>query len=148
MFDEDGKKLQTQGHEFGATTGRTRRCGWLDLVALKYAIRINGMTEIALMKIDCLSGFDEIKVCTAYELDGKTTEDFPVVMDDLSRAKPIYKSFKGWSQDISKIKVVTELPKEVSDYISYIGHELATPISMVNVGPDRDQSLFLKDLSH
>ncbi|MEE6251073.1 MAG: adenylosuccinate synthase [Bdellovibrionota bacterium] len=148
LFDEDGKKLQTQGHEFGATTGRTRRCGWLDLVALKYAIRINGMTEIALMKIDCLSGFDEIKVCTAYELDGKTTEDFPVVMDDLSRAKPIYKSFKGWSQDISKIKVVTELPKEVSDYISYIGHELATPISMVSVGPDRDQSLFLKDLSH
>lgn len=148
LFDEDGKKLQSQGHEFGATTGRTRRCGWLDLVALKYAIRINGMTEIALMKIDCLSGFDEIKVCTAYELDGETTEDFPVVMDDLARAKPILKSFKGWSQDISNIKTVNELPKEVSDYISYIGHELATPISMVSVGPDRDQSLFLKDLSH
>lgn len=146
LFDDVGETIQKQGHEFGATTGRTRRCGWFDLVAMKYAIRINGITDIALMKIDCLSGLDEIKVCVAYEIDGVETTDFPCDHEQLEKAKPVLKSLKAWKEDISKMRNFADLPKEAKDYISYVGHELATPVSLVSIGPGREQTLFLKDL--
>ena len=146
LSDTTGQKLQEQGQEFGSTTGRIRRCGWLDLVALNYAIRVNGITELALMKLDCLRGFDEIKVCTSYQLPDGESEDFPVDSEELQLAKPVYKSLKGWHQDISKAKSVSDLPKEAIDYISFIAGELATPINMISVGPDRGQSIFLRPL--
>lgn len=146
LFDEVGEKIQHQGHEFGATTGRTRRCGWFDLVAMKYAIRVNGITDIALMKIDCLSGLDEIKVCVAYEIDGVETSDFPCNQEDLEKAKPILKSIKSWAEDISKLTNYEDLPGAAKDYVSYIQEELSTPISLVSIGPGREQTIFLKDL--
>jgi adenylosuccinate synthase len=146
LFDEVGDRIQSVGQEFGATTGRRRRCGWLDLVALKYAIRINGITSIALMKIDVLSGLDEINVCTAYELDGKVIENYPVSPGDVERAKPIYQSFKGWSEDITMSKEYESLPQNLRKYVRFISDSLKTPIDVVSVGPSRDQTLWLKPL--
>jgi adenylosuccinate synthase len=146
LSDDVGEKLRSVGQEFGATTGRARRCGWLDLVAMRYALRINGITNLALMKIDVLSGFKEIKVCTAYELDGQTIKDYPVSPGDLERAKPVYESLAGWTEDISVVKNVKDLPKNCQDYVQFIGKELATPIDVLSVGPGRDQTLWLKPL--
>lgn len=146
LEDETGEQIRQVGREFGATTGRTRRCGWLDLVALKYAIRINGITNIALMKIDVLSGLEEIKICTGYELDGETITEYPVTPGALSRAKPIYKSFPGWSEDITQVKNTKDLPKNCQDYIQFVGAELATPIDVVSVGPGREQTLWIRPL--
>lgn len=146
LSDETGEKLRAIGQEFGATTGRPRRCGWLDLVALKYALRINGITSISLMKMDVLSGFKDIKVCTAYELDGQLIKDYPVSPGDLERAKPVYESLPGWTEDITVVKNVKDLPRNAQDYIQFIGKELATPIDVVSVGPGREQTLWLKPL--
>ena len=146
LDDENGERLRAVGQEFGATTGRSRRCGWLDLVALRYALRINGITNLALMKIDVLSGLKEIKVCTSYELDGQIIKDYPVSPGDLERAKPIYESMPGWTEDISIVKNVKDLPKNCQDYAQFIGKELATPIDVLSVGPGRDQTLWLKPL--
>jgi adenylosuccinate synthase len=146
LSDETGERLRAIGQEFGATTGRSRRCGWLDLVALRYALRINGITNLALMKIDVLSGLKEIKVCTAYELDGQIIQEYPVSPGDLERAKPVYESLPGWQEDISGIKNVKDLPKNVQDYAQFIGTQLATPIDVLSVGPGRDQTLWLKPL--
>ena len=146
LNDEVGEKLRAVGQEFGATTGRARRCGWLDLVALRYALRINGITNLALMKMDVLSGMKEIKVCTSYELDGQVIKDYPVSPGDLERAKPIYETLPGWSEDISIVKNIKDLPKNCQDYAQFIGKELATPIDVLSVGPGRDQTLWLKPL--
>lgn len=146
LDDKTGEHLRTVGHEFGSTTGRTRRCGWLDLVALKYALRINGITSIALMKMDVLSGLKEIKVCTAYELDGQEIKDYPVTPGDLARAKPIYQTLAGWSEDISSAKSPKDLPRQAQNYVQFVGSELATPIDVVSVGPGREQTLWLKPL--
>ncbi|MCB0392142.1 MAG: adenylosuccinate synthase [Bdellovibrionales bacterium] len=146
LNDEIGDTLQKKGHEFGATTGRRRRCGWLDLVALKYAIRINGITSIALMKIDVLSGLDEIQVCTAYELDGQVIYEFPVSPGDVERVKPIYQSFMGWQEDISAAKEYESLPENLRKYVRFISDSLKTPVDVVSVGPGRDQTLWLKPL--
>jgi adenylosuccinate synthase len=146
LHDDIGTQLRDKGKEYGATTGRERRCGWLDLVALKYAIRINGITNIALMKIDVLSGLDEIKVCTEYELDGQRIKDFPTSPGNVARATPIYKSIKGWSEDISDARALKELPKNAQDYIQYVSSELGTPIDVVSVGPGREQTLWIKPL--
>lgn len=148
LDDKVGEFLGQKGHEFGATTGRKRRCGWLDLVALKYAIRVNGITSLALMKIDVLSGLDEIKVCVAYELDGKEVHNYPVSPGDIERAKPIYKSYPGWKEDITDIRNLQELPQTCRDYISALKQELATPIDVVSVGPGRAQTLWIKPLFH
>lgn len=144
--DEVGARMREVGKEFGATTGRERRCGWLDLVALKYAIRINGITNIALMKIDVLSGFDKIKACTAYELDGQTISEYPVSPGDLARAKPIYKELPGWTEDLSGSKSMKDLPINARDYVHFVGNELGVPIDVVSVGPGRDQTLWIKPL--
>lgn len=144
--DETGEEMRKVGHEFGSTTGRSRRCGWLDLVALKYAIRINGITNLALMKVDVLSVFDEVKVCTAYELDGQTITEYPVSPGDLARCKPVYESFKGWKDDITGVKLLKDLPRYAQEYVNFIGNQVAIPIDVVSVGPGRDQTLWVKPL--
>lgn len=144
--DEIGRTMREVGKEFGATTGRERRCGWLDLVALKYAIRLNGITNIALMKVDVLSGFSEIKVCTAYELDGETITDYPVSPGELARVKPVYKSLPGWKEDLTEARSMKDLPRQAQDYVQFIGKELATPIDVVSVGPGREQTLWIRPL--
>lgn len=146
LNDETGAKIQKLGGEFGATTGRVRRCGWLDLVALKYSLRINGITSLALMKVDVLSGFDQLKVCTAYELDGEKITEYPVSPGDLARVKPIYQSLQGWKEDLTQVKSVQDLPQAARDYVQFIGKEMATPIDVVSVGPGREQTLWLKPL--
>jgi adenylosuccinate synthase len=146
LEDATGEYLRKAGHEFGSTTGRPRRCGWLDLVALEYACRINGISSIALMKLDVLSGLKEIKICTAYELDGQKITEYPVSPGDLARARPIYESLNGWSEDLTTARSVKDLPKTTQDYIQFVGQKLATPIDVASVGPGREQTLWLKPL--
>ena len=140
LFDETGETLRTQGNEFGATTGRPRRCGWLDLVALKYAIMVNGVTEIALTKADVMSNFETINICTAYKINGEITTRFPSESD--AEIEPVLTPFKGWQQDISQAKTYDELPPEFKMYIQYIEKETGTKISIVSVGPDREATIF------
>lgn len=143
---EIAEKIRKDGGEFGATTGRPRRCGWLDLVALKYAIRINGITNLALMKLDVLSGHDKIEVCTAYKLDGVEIKDLPTASADLARVEPVYRSLNGWDEDITQVRSIQDLPQAARDYVQFIGNELATPIDVVSVGPGREQTLWIKPL--
>jgi adenylosuccinate synthase len=139
LFDETGEKLADIGHEFGSTTGRRRRCGWLDLPALKYAIMINGVTELNMMKTDVLDTFDTIKVCTKYKIDGEETDVLP--FDFSQEVEPIYTELKGWNSDLTGLSSSDQLPAEVMKYISFIEQETGVPISVVSVGPDREQTL-------
>lgn len=140
LFDETGKTIRDLGHEYGAVTGRERRCGWIDLVALRYAIMINGVTQLIMMKSDVLDGFDEIKACIAYEIDGKVTRDFPYSIDD-NAVKPVYVSMPGWKTDMTKMKCEEEFPAQFRDYIDFLERELETPITIVSIGPDRSQTI-------
>ncbi len=146
LSNEVGEKMRKDGHEFGSTTGRARRCGWLDMVALKYAIRTNGITNLALMKLDVLSGHEEIHVATAYEIDGVQTTEMPLSSEELARVKPVYRTFKGWKEDISKAKNMRDFPREAQEYVSFLGVELGTPIDVVSIGPGREQTLWIKPL--
>lgn len=139
LFDETGEKLRTLGNEFGATTGRPRRCGWLDLPALKYAVMLSGVNEIVLTKADILSDFDTIKVCTEYEINGERTQRVP--FDNSAEIKPVYTEFRGWKQDISKIRKYDELPLEFQQYIKFLEKELNVTVSVVSVGPDREATI-------
>ncbi|MFA6195957.1 MAG: adenylosuccinate synthase [Sulfurimonas sp.] len=136
---EDGKRLGKQGHEFGTTTGRARRCGWFDAIATKYASRLNGCDELALMKLDVLDGFAEVKVCIAYELDGKEIDYMPANLDDV---KPIYKSFKGWDKSVGA-RSLEELPKEARDYILAIEEITKTKVGIISTSPERDDTIIL-----
>ena len=140
LFDDDGKRMAKVGHEFGATTGRPRRCGWLDLVALKYAVQVNGVTDLMMMKGDVLSGFKTLNVCTAYHYNGQEISHLPYNLsaEDL---KPIYKSFKGWSEDISKITEFDKLPQNLKDYITFIEDFVEVKVKIVSVGPDRKETI-------
>jgi adenylosuccinate synthase len=140
LFDEDGKNLAEVGHEFGATTGRPRRCGWIDLPALKYAIMINGVTQLIMMKADVLDGFDTIKVCTHYDIGGERIDYMPYDIVT-TEAKPVYKEIKGWKTDLTKLSSIEEIPTELNDYVEYLEQELNVPIRIVSVGPDRTQTL-------
>lgn len=140
LFDETGEQLRKVGNEFGATTGRPRRCGWLDLVALKYAIMINGVSDIALTKADVMSDFDEINVCTAYRVNGELTTQMPTASDTV--IEPVYTTLKGWKEDISQCKSYDELPQVFKDYIRFIEEETKTKVSIVSVGPDREATIF------
>lgn len=141
LFDEDGKEMAKVGNEFGATTGRPRRCGWLDLPALKYVVMINGVTELYMMKSDVLSGFERIKACTHYKLvDGTVTDEFPYDIVE-NEIEPIYKEFAGWNSSLDGIDDFEGLPKELSDYIAFIEDYLGVPINMVSIGPDRKQTI-------
>ena len=139
LLDEDGENLRQLGHEFGATTGRPRRTGWLDLVALKYAIMLNGVTSLIMMKSDILGTFDTIKVATGYIVDGVETNTVPY--DTFAEVTPIYKEFKGWKKDLSNIKNEEELPFEFMNYVRFIEKEVGVPISIISLGPDRDQTI-------
>jgi len=134
-----GEKIRQVGNEFGATTGRERRCGWIDLPALKYAIMINGVTELAMMKSDVLDHFDEIKVCTHYIQDGEKIDYFPFELDDST--KPVYHSVKGWNEDLPSVRDEKDFPEALKNYISYLEKELETPISIVSVGPKRSETI-------
>ena len=142
LHDETGELIRKLGFEFGAVTGRARRCGWVDLVALKYAIMINGVTKLIMMKSDVLDGFDTIKACVAYDINGMQTKELPFEMTD--DIKPVYKEIKGWKTDMTKIKSEAEFPQAFKDYISFLEKELEVPIYIVSVGPDRDQTIVRK----
>jgi adenylosuccinate synthase len=142
LFDSNGKRMGKVGNEFGATTGRPRRCGWLDLVALRYSCQINGVTKLMMMKSDVLSGFKSIKVCTSYEYKGKKIRYMPYDINDNS-LKPIYDEFEGWENDITKINDFDKLPMNLKKYISYLEKELNIPITIISVGPDRLQTIIV-----
>ena len=137
LFDETGESLRQIGHEFGATTGRPRRCGWLDLVALKYAVMMNGVSELIMMKADVLNTFKTIKVATAYEIDGKQVDYFP--FESGEEVKPVYKEFKGWDSDICGVRKYEDFPQELKDYIAFIEKETGCPVKIISVGPDRKE---------
>lgn len=140
LFDDTGEKMRKVGNEFGSTTGRPRRCGWIDIPALKYAININGVTQLILMKVDVLSGIDTIKICTHYELDGQTLNYLP--FENHENLNPVYKEIKGWDMDLMDLENLSDAPQEVHDYIAYLEDVLEIPIQIVSVGPDRKQTLF------
>jgi adenylosuccinate synthase len=141
LRDETGDAIRERGHEFGTTTGRPRRCGWLDTVVLKYAARVNGLTKIALMLLDVLGGFDELNICHAYELDGKTIDNFPARAEDIAACKPIYKKLDGWKSDISGVRNYADFPAEAKAYVECIEEEVGVPVSIISVGPDREQTV-------
>ena len=141
LFDETGKNIRDLGHEYGAVTGRERRCGWIDLVQLRYSVMVNGVTELIMMKSDVLDSFETIKACVAYELpDGTETKDFPYEIDNV---KPIYKDFRGWKKDMTKCKSQDEFPEEFREYVAFLENYLETRIGVISVGPDREQTIVL-----
>ena len=137
LFDNDGDRLRSIGHEFGATTGRPRRCGWLDMVALKYAVMMNGVSELIMMKADVLNDFDTIKVATRYEIDGKQVDYFPFESNE--SVTPVYKEFKGWKCDICSVRKYEDFPQELKDYVDFIEKETGCPVKIISVGPDRKE---------
>jgi adenylosuccinate synthase len=138
LFDETGQQLRDKGHEYGSVTGRPRRCGWIDLVALRYAIMINGVTKLVMMKSDVLDTFDTIKACVSYKIDGKETEDFPF---DIAAVEPVYVELPGWETDMTKMQSENEFPEEFNNYLTFLEQELEVPIAIVSVGPDRAQTI-------
>ena len=142
LHDETGDMLRDAGHEYGSTTGRPRRCGWLDLVALKYSVMLNGATELIMMKADVLDSFDTIKVCVAYEINGQTVEHFPFELND--DVIPVYAELPGWKTDLTQIRHENEFPEELNNYINFIEEEMGIPVSIASVGPNRQQTIFLK----
>lgn len=146
LNDEVGEKIRKDGHEFGATTGRPRRCGWIDLPALKYAIMINGVTELSMMKADVLDAFETIRVCTHYIIDGERYDYFPYDVNDVE-VTPVYEDVKGWNCDLTKLSSLEEGPQELKDYVQYLEQKLEVPVTVVSVGPDRTQTLQNKVLA-
>lgn len=147
LFDETGAEIRRIGHEFGAVTGRERRCGWLDLVALRYAVMINGATDLIMMKSDVLDGFDTIKVATSYRLpDGSETRDFPYSIGDNAEGSgsmiPVYQEFKGWKTSLADKRTFDELPETFKDYVAFIESEVGVPVTIISVGPDRTETIF------
>ncbi len=146
LEDAMGEKLRQAGSEFGATTGRPRRCGWLDAVMLREAVTVNGITHLAINKLDILSGFEEIQVAVQYRIDGKLTNDFPMTLDELERAEPVYESRPGWREDVSGVREYAELPGNARRYIEYIERLLDVPAAFISVGPGRDATIARIDL--
>lgn len=137
LFDETGERLRSIGHEFGATTGRPRRCGWLDLVALKYAVMMSGVSELIMMKSDVMNDFETVKICTAYKVGGKTVDYFPFEAGD--EVEPVYAEFKGWNSDICGVRRYEDFPEEFKEYVRYIEGQTHCPIRIISVGPDRSE---------
>lgn len=140
LFDETGKKIRDIGHEYGAVTGRERRCGWIDLVALRYAIMINGVTQLIMMKSDVLDSFDTIKACTAYRINEKEIREFPYSIEE-DTIEPVYTELPGWNTDMTKMKSEDEFPVRFKEYIEFLERQLETPITIVSIGPDREQTI-------
>lgn len=139
LFDATGDKIRQLGHEYGAVTGRERRCGWIDLVALRYSIMVNGVTQLIMMKSDVLDGFDTIKACVAYKHNGEETKDFPYNIE--KDIEPVYTELKGWKTDMTKMTSESEFPQEFKDYVAFLEKELETPIKIISIGPDREQTI-------
>jgi len=140
LFDDDGKKMAKIGHEFGATTGRARRCGWLDLIALKYAVQINGVTQLMMMKGDVLSGFERLKVCTSYNYKGEEINYLPYNIED-QNVSVNYTELKGWQEDLTQMTKASDLPQNLNDYIAFIEAFVGVSVKIVSVGPDRKQTI-------
>lgn len=141
LFDKDGQDMRDVGREYGSTTGRPRRCGWLDLVALKYSIMLNGVTELIMMKADVLDKFETIKICVGYEINGEIVEKFPFELND--DVKPVYVELPGWQADLTKLTSQNEFPEEFNNYINFIEEQVGVPITIASVGPNRAQTIFL-----
>ena len=139
LFDETGQKMRDIGHEYGAVTGRERRCGWIDLVALRYSIMVNGVTKLIMMKSDVLDTFPTIKACVAYKVNGVETPDFPYSIEE--GIEPVYKELKGWQTDMTKYTSEDQFPQEFKDYIKFLEEQLETPITIISIGPDREQTI-------
>jgi adenylosuccinate synthase len=140
LLDDAGEQIRQEGREFGSTTGRPRRCGWVDLPAMKYAIMINGVTELSMMKADVLSGFDKIKVCTHYEINGEVIDYLPFDINDVE-ITPVYEELQGWNCDLTQLQSFEDSPAELKAYVTYLEKALEVPITVVSVGPDRKQTL-------
>ncbi len=141
LLDETGERLRAEGHEFGATTGRPRRCGWLDLVALGYTSRLNGFTELAVTKLDVMAGLPELKVCVAYDIDGKRTERFPTDLETLRRAAPVYETLPGFDGDLAEVRTMDALPAAARDYLQFVTDRLGVRITVIGTGPKREETL-------
>ncbi len=129
------------GQEFGTTTGRPRRCGWFDAVACRYGVRMGGIGHVAVMHLDTLSGFDELKICTAYEIDGQRVDEFPAEVDILDRVRPLYETVTGWREDISSVRVFDDLPAAAQGYVLKLERSMGARVLIVSVGPDRSQTI-------
>ncbi|MDR0232238.1 MAG: adenylosuccinate synthase [Dysgonamonadaceae bacterium] len=141
LFDETGQEMRNLGHEYGSVTGRPRRCGWIDLVALRYAVMVNGVTQLIMMKSDVMDAFETIKTCVAYKIDGIETEDFPFEITD--NVEPIFVEFPGWQTDMTKMQSENEFPEEFNAYLTFLEESLGVGIKIVSVGPDREQTIIL-----
>ncbi len=146
LFDDDGERLRTNGGEFGTTTGRPRRCGWYDAPIARYAARINGVTDFVLTKLDVLTGWDKIRVCVAYEVDGERVEEMPTTQTEFHHATPIYELFDGWSEDISKARTFEDLPANAQKYVNGLEQMSGARISAIGVGPSREETVVVHDL--
>jgi len=146
LFDKDGEALRKIGGEVGVTTGRSRRCGWFDAPIARYAVRVNGLTDFFLTKLDVLTGWEKIPVCIAYEIDGKRVEELPASQSDFHHAKPIYEYLPGWKENISKAKSVADLPKNAQEYVKFLEKISGAPMSAIGVGPGRDETIVVRDL--
>jgi adenylosuccinate synthase len=146
LFDENGERLRSIGGEIGVTTGRARRCGWYDALIARYAVRVNGLTDLFLTKLDVLTGWEKIPVCVAYEVDGKRVDELPASQSDFHHAKPIYEFLPGWREDISQAKSLEDLPLNARNYVKYLEEVSGAPISAVGVGPERDETIAVREL--
>jgi adenylosuccinate synthase len=145
LLDDDGEKLRQAGHEFGSTTGRPRRCGWFDALVLKYAVRVNGLTGVALTKLDVLDGFETIRICTGYEYDGKVLDELPANLDVFEKCRPVYEEMPGWQTGISSAKSFADLPEKARNYVKRLEVLIGCPIVLVSVGPRRDETIMLNN---
>jgi adenylosuccinate synthase len=143
LLDETGEELRKKGAEFGATTGRPRRCGWLDLVALKYVVQLNGMNELTLTKMDVMDGFKEIKVCTSYKIDGKETDVFPLCLDEIEKIEPVYTTLPGWKNSIEGITDWNDLPSTAQSYIRFVEEYLGVKFTIISTGPKRNETILV-----
>ena len=146
LFDEDGERLRRDGGEYGATTGRPRRCGWFDSLVVGQSAKINGCTDIFLTKLDVLTGWERIPVCVAYDVDGKRFDEWPATMNELTGAKPIYEYVDGWTEDISGARCFDELPANCRAYVRHLEERIGCRISGIGVGPGRDQTIIINEL--
>jgi adenylosuccinate synthase len=141
LMDETGEAIRRAGNEYGSTTGRPRRCGWLDLVAVKYSAALNGITHLAITLLDVLSAVEEIKICVGYEVDGERVDEFPMSQTDLHHARPVYKELPGWGVDITGCRMRVDLPEAAQDFVGFVEAEVGAPLCMISVGPERDQAI-------
>ncbi len=144
LFDEDAEALRRAGNEYGTTTGRPRRCGWLDMPAIKYSARLNGITHFALTLLDVLSAVEKVKICVGYEIDGERVEGYPMSQTDLHHARPVYKELPGWEEDITGCRMRGDLPEAARDFVDFVEAEVGAPLCMISVGPERDQAIVEK----